>query len=115
MNKTTFTYDTSTNIGRIRRSIPGEKSASTYQLTDEEIQSYLNDWEAWQLAAAEALDDIAADQAFVLKITNNSAIGLSVNGVAVAQELRNRAARLRDSYEVGGSFAVAETDWEPLA
>ncbi len=110
----TFTYDPTTDIGKIRRTTPGEKSVSTYQLTDEELQSYLDDYGDWRLAAARTLEDAAINQAFVLKITTNNAIGLSVNGVAVSQELRAMAARLRDEYEAGGSFDLAQTDFEEL-
>ena len=114
----TFTYDPTTDIGRIRRTLPAETDVSTYTLTDEVIQSYLTDeGSVWQLAAAAALDDLASNQSYILKITTNSAIGISVNGVAVAQDLRNRANQLRQRYDdVGDSdfagFDVAELDWE---
>ncbi len=116
----TFTYDPTTDIGRVRRTLPAETDITTYTLTDEVIQSYLNDeGSIWQLAAAAALDDLASNQSYILKITTNSAIGISVNGVAVAQDLRNRAAQLRQRYdEIGDAdfagFDVAETDWENL-
>lgn len=115
----TFTYDPTTDIGRVRRTLPQEKSVATYTLSDEEIQSYLDDMGAWQLAAAQALEDLASDQAYVLKITTNSAIGISVNAVAVSSELRARAEALRKQYEETGSpddagFDLAETDWESL-
>ncbi len=115
----TFTYDPTTDIGRVRRTLPQEKSVATYSLTDEEIQSYLTDMGPWQLAAAQALDDLASDQAYVLKITTNSAIGISVNAVAVSAELRARAKELRDDYAASGAitdagFDVAQTDWESL-
>jgi hypothetical protein len=114
-----FTYDPTTDIGRVRRTLPQEKSVATYTLTDEEIQSYLTDMGVWQLAAAQALDDLASDQAYVLKITTNSAIGISVNAVAVSAELRARAKAMRDDYATSGAvddamFDVAETDWESL-
>jgi hypothetical protein len=104
----------------VRRTCPQEKDVTTYTLTDEELQSYLDDEGAvWQLAAANALDDLASNQSYILKITTNSAIGISVNGVAVAQDLRNKAAELRQRYDDIGSsdfagFDVAETDWESL-
>lgn len=116
----TFTYDPTTDIGKVRRTLPQEKSVATYSLTDEEIQSYLDDHGAvWQLAAAQALDDLATDQAYVLKITTNSAIGISVNAVSVCAELRARAKAMRDEYAATGDvdtamFDVAQTDWESL-
>jgi len=115
----TFTYDPTTDIGRVRRTLPQEKSVLTASLSDEEIQSYLTDMGAWQLAAAMALEDLASDQAYVLKITTNSAIGISVNAVAVSAELRARAAAMREEYAISGDvddapFTVAETDWESL-
>jgi len=114
----TFTYDPTNNIGRVRRTLPQEKSVATYTLTDEEIQSYLTDHgSVWQLAAAQALEDLASDQAYVLKITTNSAIGISVNAVAMCAEMRARAASLRQQYEESvedPGFDIAEIDWEGL-
>ncbi len=114
-----FTYDPTTDIGRVRRTLPQEKSVATYTLSDEEIQSYLDDMGSWQLAAAQALEDLASDQAYVLKITTNSAIGISVNAVSVCAELRARAKAMRDEYAATGDvdtamFDVAQTDWESL-
>jgi len=114
----TFTYDPTNNIGRVRRTLPQEKNVATYTLTDEEIQSYLTDHgSVWQLAAAQALEDLASDQAYVLKITTNSAIGISVNAVAMCAEMWARAASLRQQYEESvedAGFDIAEIDWEGL-
>ena len=114
----TFTYDPTNDIGRVRRTLPAETDVATATLTDEVIQSYLDDEDSvWQLAAAAALDDLASNQSYILKITTNSAIGISVNGVAVAQDLRNKANQLRQRYDDVGDadyagFDVAELDWE---
>lgn len=90
----TFTYTPTTDIGRIRRTVPGERSVTTYSLTDEELQSYLDDYENdWRLASAAAMDYIASDQALVMKVT--SSLGYSVNGVSVADFLKRQADELR--------------------
>lgn len=126
MPYTTFTYDTSTDIGRIRRTLGKmERSASTAVYTDEEIQSYLTDEGSnWRLAAAAALEDLASDQTLILQVMSDA--GYSVNGATMAADLRKRADALRQQVIDGttgdliaadtndSGFDIAETDWEGL-
>lgn len=113
----TATYDLSTDIGKIRLYCLDRDIADPV-FTDEELQAFLTQEGDVKLAAAAALDFIAGDMAMVLRITTDSAIGYSVNGVAAAAELRARSAALRKEVEdggaAGGTFDVAETDWECL-
>lgn len=108
----TFTYDLTTDIGKVRL-LCRDTATATAVFTDEEIQSFLDmESSVVKLAAAQAMENAASNQSIVIKIT--SALGFSVNGVAVAQDLRNAAAELRRQVEEDGSFDIAETTWEDL-
>jgi hypothetical protein len=97
----TFTYDPTTDIGRVRREIPYEKVLATSILTDEEIQSYLDDeGDDWRLAAAQALDYYANN--FTLILQNMSDSGYSISGVSMAADFRARAMELRKQSAEGG-------------
>lgn len=97
----TFTYTPGTDIARVRREIPTEKVSATSILSDEEIQSYLDDTGSWMLAAAEVLDFFANNCIIVLQQMSDS--GYSISGATMAAGLRQRASELRMQYNNGGS------------
>ena len=101
----TFTYDPTTTLGKARkycqdtgtRDALGNTAINTANaiFTDAEIQGFLDDnSNNVYLAAADALDIIAANQAYVLKLISNN--GLSTNGPAVAAALRETAKTWRE-------------------
>jgi hypothetical protein len=85
----TFTYDPATLLGKTRLYCQDTVTAGAI-FTDAEIQAFLdaNDQDAY-LAAADALEIIAANQAYVLKVMTNN--GLATDGAAVAAALRETA------------------------
>lgn len=97
----TFSYTPGTDIARVRREIPTEKVSTTSILTDEEIQSYLDDSGNWMLAAAEVLDYFANNCTIVLQQMSDS--GYSISGASMAADLRTRARELRTQYNNGGA------------
>lgn len=113
-----FTYDPTTERGKVRLMIPDRSEASMF-FNDEEIDTFLAIEDGVQRAAALALETMASDQAMVLKVIRVT--DLSTDGRAVSQALLERAARLRsqadlaDAAEDGGAFDVAEWSVSPFA
>lgn len=105
-----FTYDLSTDIGKIRLLIP-DSQADSYVFEDAEIEAFLALETGIRTAAALALETIASNEALVLK--SIKLLDLSTDGAKVADSLLKRAATLRqqaDDEEVaaGGAFDIAE-------
>ncbi|MEV8638099.1 hypothetical protein AB0395_41250 [Streptosporangium sp. NPDC051023] len=91
--------DYSTPVGRVRLLIP-DTDPATQLLIDPQIQAYLDmEGGSIKLAAAQALDSIASSEAMVSKVISMN--GLSINGPAVAAELRARATGLREQVAEG--------------
>jgi hypothetical protein len=102
----TFSYDLTTDIGKVRLNIPDTDSADAI-FTDEEIQAFL-DQEMSNIffAAADACDTLATNQVYILKVKTSG--DLQVNGAQVSAELRARAAALRDhGRSANGSSTVS--------
>ncbi len=111
----TFTYDASdvtSGLARIRLLI-GDTVSANALFQDEEIAAFLalNDDDV-RLAAAQALDAMAANQVMILKVITQN--GISTNGAAVAQALRAQAAELRRQATIEAQGEDAEDapwDW----
>lgn len=111
----TFTYDASdvtSGLARIRLLI-GDTVSANALFQDEEIAAFLalNDDDV-RLAAASALDAMAANQVMILKVITQN--GISTNGAAVAQALRAQAAELRRQATIEAQGEDAEDapwDW----
>lgn len=89
----TFTYDPTTNAGKVRMLIPDRVEADAI-FSDEEINAYLEmNGDGVKYAAADALDTIASDQALTLKVI--TLMDLQTDGAATAAALIKRAASLR--------------------
>ena len=84
--------DLTTDVGKVRLLI-GDRDVSNLFFSDAEISAYLEMSEGIRRAAADALDTMASDQAFVLKQV--SLLDISTNGPSVAAALREHADRLR--------------------
>jgi len=89
-----FTYDLTTSRGKVRLYAQDTVTANAI-FTDDEIDAFLTaNSSNIYLAAADALDIIAANQAYVLKVISNN--GLSTNGPSVAAALRETAKTWRE-------------------
>lgn len=110
----TFTYDPTSDIGKVRMLVPDRVEANAV-FTDEEIEAYLsmNDSNV-RRAAAEMLETIASDEAMTLKVI--STLDLTTNGASTSEAILARAKLLReqadrdDDAEDGGGFDYAELD-----
>jgi hypothetical protein len=103
-----ITTDPTTDLGRVRLLISDVDTASP-TFTDAEISAFLAlEGGNVRLAAAQALDTIASNEALVSKQVRT--MDVSTNGPAVAAELRARARALReqaDRYDADGDpFAM---------
>ena len=89
----TFTYIPGTPIGLVRL-LCTDRDPDNEIFSDEEIAVFLDlNGQDVRLAAADALDQIAASQALILKYIEVN--GLKTNGQAVANALHQQAESLR--------------------
>lgn len=107
-----FTYDTDSDIGRVRL-ITFDNQASSYIFEDVEIASLLAlEGSSVKRAAALALETIASNEAMTLKVMK--LLDLQTDGARTSDALLKRAAELRkqadreDAASDGGAFDVAE-------
>lgn len=113
-----FTYDTTTDRGKVRLLIP-DRSEATMFFSDDEIDTFLAMESGVRRATAMALETMASDQAMVLKVIR--VLDLSTDGRAVSESLLARAAKLRsqaaeaEAAEDGGAFDIAEWSVTPFA
>lgn len=107
-----FTYDVASLAGQVRLLI-GDTVSTDPLFQDDEIAAFLDiEEQDIRLAAALALDAMAANQVMVLKVITQN--GVSTNGAAVAQALRAQAKTLRDQAEMSSGGSDAEDalfDW----
>jgi len=87
-----FTYDLSTDTGRVRLLIPDRNEESAV-FDDDEIGGFVALEPDVRRAAALALETIASDTAATLRVTKT--LGLEVDGTRASAELLKRAAQLR--------------------
>lgn len=105
-----YSYDTTTEVGRVRLLIP-DRNASDAIFSDEEIATFLALEDGLKRATALALETIASDQVLVLKVQRTGQ--LQTDGKSVSDALLARAAKLRSQAEAdddadGGGFDIAE-------
>lgn len=107
-----FTYDTGTAAGQVRLLI-FDTNAASYVFEDAEIAVFLAlESSSVKRAAALALETMASNEAFVLKVIR--LLDLQTDGARTADALMKRAAALRsqaaddDTAEDGGAFDIAE-------
>lgn len=111
-----FTYDLTTNLGKVRLLIPDRiHDAAFFQ--DAEITAILaaqtgaNDTVKNLKAAATALEIMASDEAYTQKVVK--LLDLTTNGPATAAALMARAAKLwaTAADEEAAATTVADFDW----
>lgn len=91
-----FTYDLATPLGQVRLLL-NDVDADSAVFTDSELYSLLEmEGGAVKLAAAQAIDTNADNQALALKVLRNEKV--STDGAALAGALYRRAERLRDQH-----------------
>lgn len=102
----TFTYTPTTTRGQVRL-LARDTSTAAHLFEDDEIDAFLslND-NVVQLAAAMALETVAANEVLIQK--RIKLLDVQTDGPAEAEALRKLAASLRQSYEDAGGFDVAE-------
>lgn len=107
-----FTYDLSSNEGQVRLLIM-DTNAASYVFEDGELSAFLLlEGASVRKAAALALETMASNEAFVLKVIK--LLDLSTDGAKTADALMKRAAALRkqadidEQAEAGGAFDIAE-------
>ena len=105
-----FSYDPSTDAGKVRLLIPDNTEAS-YVFDDEEISVFLAMEGRVKRAAAMALETIAANEVMVLKVIK--LLDVQTDGAKVGDALLKRAALLRQQAEddeavENAGFEIAE-------
>jgi hypothetical protein len=107
-----FTYDLSTNAGKVRMIVP-DNQATSYVFEDDELEALLALESAnVRRAAALALETIASNEVMVLKVIK--LLDLQTDGAKTSDALLKRAAQLRaqadadELGEEGGAFDIAE-------
>jgi hypothetical protein len=87
-----FTYEPTTDIGRVRRTIPDKVEAHAVW-SDEEIASFLADEDGWRRAAAMALEAMASDSVLVLQVIRVQ--NIQTDAAKMSDALLKRAETLR--------------------
>lgn len=110
-----YTYDLTTDVGKVRAIIPDNKELA-YIFENEEVEAFLSmERGGVKRAAALALETIASNETMVLKVIR--LLDLQTDGAKVSEALLKRAALLRqqakaDADELAGddrpAFDVAE-------
>lgn len=107
-----FTYDLSSSEGQIRLLIMDTNPAA-YVFEDAELSAFLSlEGASVRKGAALALETLASNEAFVLKVIQ--LLDLKTDGAKTADALMKRAAALRkqadddELAEEGGAFDIAE-------
>lgn len=113
-----FTYDTGTTVGQIRLLI-FDTDSSNYVFEDDELSTFYDvEGDSLKRAAALALETMASNEAFVLKVIR--LMDLQTNGAQTAKALMERAAALRkqaddEEYAEDGAFDIAEWVTDPFS
>lgn len=110
-----FTYDTTTDAGRVRMLI-SDRDEQHALFTDEEIAAYLDLTGSVYLAAAQALETVAASEIMIQKRIKT--LDIETDGPSQARELRMLAKSLREQdmalSEDGAGFDIAEQVYDPF-
>jgi len=104
-----FTYDVTTNRGKVRLLITDVEPTDPC-FDDDEIDAFLSmAANTVLLAAAMALETIASNEVLVLKVIR--LLDLQTDGASVGRELRMRAGVLREQAEAEAAGAAGNFDW----
>lgn len=106
-----FTYDLTTDVGKVRALIP-DRNVANYFFEDEEITAFLAMEGAVKPATALSLETLASNEAYVQKVIK--LLDLTTNGAQTSAALLARADRLRqqatDEGAVGLDYAENPQD-----
>ena len=105
-----FTFDISTDLGKVRLLIP-DRVEDTPIFEDDEILALLSIEDGVKRTTALALETIASDNAMTLKVIR--LLDLSTDGAKTSDAILKRAQLLRDQAEIAdesddGGFDIAE-------
>jgi hypothetical protein len=104
-----FTYDVATDRGKVRLLV-SDVDAATAVFTDDEIDGFLAlEGGSVKLAAAQAIDANATNEALASKVIKDHQ--LATDGAKVADAMRKHAQSLRDQvagYDDAGVFEVVD-------
>lgn len=106
-----FSYDLTTDTGKMRAIIP-DSNAAAYVFEDAELDAFLLlEGDSIKRGAALALETIASNEAMVLKVVK--LLDIQTDGAKLADALMKRAAQLREQAEdediaAYGAFDIAE-------
>jgi hypothetical protein len=113
----TFTYDTTTDIGKVRLTLP-DKVQTEALFTDEEIQVFLDiEGGDWRLATAFALETMAGDEVLVFRSIRVQDLEITGSDRA-AKALLDRAKLLRmqaETMEADDTFEIVELGYNDFA
>lgn len=102
-----FTYDPSTDAGKVRMLCTDRDSANQI-FSDTEIDAFLSmEGSSVRRAAALALETIASNEALTQKVIVT--LDIETDGAKVSDALLKRAAALRTQEDNTGAFAIAES------
>lgn len=108
----TFTYDTTTDIGKVRLII-SDRDVANIIFQDEEIQAFLDmNQSSVQRGSAAALDTIASNEAMVLKVIQT--LDLSTDGASLARALREHAKQLREDADTADASEEGLLDYAEM-
>ena len=107
-----FTYDPTTDVGKIRLIIQDKDEAYAF-FSDEELAAYLAMSDGVRRAAADALDSMASNEAYVQKRIH--LLELTTDGPAVATALREHANKLRELADRDDGGDGELFDWAEMA
>lgn len=107
-----FTYDVSSDRGKVRMLIP-DSSATSYVFEDAEIDAFLflEDSDV-RRGAALALETLASNEALVLKVIK--VLDLQTDGAKTADALLKRAGLLRGQADVADAAGGNVFDWAEM-
>lgn len=103
-----FTYDLTTDTGKVRLLIPDSRSTD-YMFEDAEIDAFLTMESGILRAAAAALEVIASDNVMTLKVIR--ILDLQTDGAKVSAELRARARALREQADAADAGSMPAFGW----
>lgn len=107
-----FTFDVSTNRGKVRLLVP-DTSSSAYVFADAEIDAFLSiEASSVRRAAALALETLASNQALVLKVIK--IMDLQTDGAKLSDALLKRADRLREQADFDDMADGDLFDWAEM-
>jgi len=106
-----MTYNLATDIGKVRLLI-SDTDETDEIFEDDEIQGFLDMEGTVKLAAAQALDTIADNEALSSKVLTSSDV--AVDGAKLADSLRKRAIELRSQSDSPTSgFDIVDFEYCP--